>query len=288
MRSVRFLTVVAVGPACVLTAAFVCVVVGVLPAPSRLAVFGFLIATAAGLVSRRCEPAALRILHGARRPAGWESEALAPVVTTLCRCGIGPPLIDVYVAPGTQVGAWAAGRRGVVVTNATVAALADGRVTVEEIAARMTHAVGVLDVSASRCDLLIDVLLLPWRLVSAVVRGTGLGLGGLVGFAWRVRGVVVAVAVVQAFTAGQIGTVILLLWLAVASWLSPAAARAVVQRVNLAADRFVVVQGLGRAWAHVLSGQPSKDHARERLHALQVAATPTPTPLPTTEVSSIR
>lgn len=273
MWSTRFLKAVAVAPACLFSAGLVCLVAAALPptAAAAFSTFGLMLAgmSAAG----RFEPEAIRVLHRARVPVAWEERVLGPAVAMLCHRGLGPPVIRLYVAAGERVSVWACGRRGVVVTRGLVLALSEGRIQDEEVAALMAHAVGVHAAGSGRFDLPIEVSTLPWRLVGVPFLRFGRVLTSLplLAFAWRLRGVVVAIALVQAAADGRVTGIGPLVVLTLVSYAAPASARAFARRVDDAADRFVVEHDLGPPWAELLRRQPPSARSLERLHAVGLA-----------------
>jgi hypothetical protein len=108
---------------------------------------------------------------------------------------------------GVGIGALSAGRRTVVVSTGLIGAVALGDLPSGQAAAVVAHAAVLVREELTRADLLIGCISAPWRVMRAAVHGiNGRGRGlPLARAEWRLRGVVVTVAVVQAAQAGQVG-----------------------------------------------------------------------------------
>lgn len=267
MRSIRMLKTLARGPVVVLSTVLTSMVGALLPAPVGLALFVVGLVIAGVLAMGRLEPRALRVQIGARPPAQWEAAVLAPAVTLLNRQGIGPPVVTLYMRDRGGVGAWAAGRRGVIVSTGLVCAVQLQQLRPEEAAALMTHAAALLQVGRPRFDLLIEFWTLPWQvlIVMATAVGRGFAVLPLVEFAWKVRFVVATIAVVQSVAEHRAASGAVIAVFIALTYLVPRWRRAWLQQVEAAADGFVVDNGLGTAWAAFLGRQSTSPAMLRRI-----------------------
>jgi len=162
--------------------------------------------------------------------------------------------------------------RFTVVSAALVEALYSSWLSTREVTALVLHARGRHQVAAPRRgEVAITVVETPWRLVVGVFRGVGrafawMPLGSL---AWRLRGVVGVVCLVQSVAEGRtwpgvLGAVVIAL-----TYLAPAAHRAIEARATAAGDAEVVAAGLGGVLVDVLgrSGHQLSPKRRQRLQA---------------------
>ena len=162
--------------------------------------------------------------------------------------------------------------RFTVVSAALVEALYRGWVSTREVTALVVHARAHHQVAAlRRGEVAIAVVETPARMVVGVFRGVGrafawMPLGSL---AWRLRGVVGVVCLVQSVAEGRtwpgvLGAVVIAL-----TYLVPAAGRAIEARATAAGDAEVVRAGLGGVLVEVLgrSGQRLSLERRQRLQA---------------------
>ena len=257
MRSTLMLKTLAGGPAVLVSTVLTCMVGALLPAPAGLALFVVGLVIAGVLAMGRLEPQVLRVWFSARPPAEGEAVVLAPVVTLLRQHGIGPPTVALYVRDREGVGVWAAGRRGVVVSTGLVCAVQLHQLGSEEAAALMAHTQGLLQVGRPRFDLLIEFWTLPWQVLvgAATAVGRGFAVLPLVEFAWKIRFVVATVAVVQSVADHRAASGVVIAVFIALTYLVPRWRRAWLQRVDAAADSFVVEYGLGAAWAALLGRQ---------------------------------
>ena len=267
MRMLRF----AVGaPGVVVSTVVVAMIGAVLPPWGGIVVGYGGVAVAVLLGVGRLEPHALRVWCGARPPDGDEAAVLAAAVTRLCRAGIGPPVVDIYVSRTGGQSAWAAGSRGVVVPWSMVAAVAEGRLSAEEAAAAMAHAVGVLDVAHGRLQLVYEFWTLPWMLVAGVATSVGRAFAAtpLVGWAWKVRGLYGVIALVQCTRDGYWFVGVIACGFLAETYLQPWLRRRWTIRVHERADQFVARHGLAEAWARLLARRAAATARIERIRRL--------------------
>ena len=270
MRSTLMLKTLAGVPAVLVSTVLTCMVGALLPAPVGLALFVVGLVVAGLLALGRLEPQALRVWFGARPPARWEVAVLAPAVTLLCRHGIGPPTVALYVRDRGGVGTRAVGRHGVVVSAGLVRALQLQQLRPEEAAALMAHAAGLLQVGRPRFGLLIEFWTLPWQVLVGVATAAGRGFAvlPLVDFAWKIRFVVATIAVVQSVADHRAASGAVIAVFIALTYLVPRWRRAWRQQVEAASDRFVVAHGLGAAWATFLGGQSTSPAVLARIHRI--------------------
>ena len=197
----------AVAPALVVSTVATSMVGSVLAPLAGAALFvgGLLVAVV--LLFGRWESAAARLLLMSRPARPQELDDLAPALTLLCRAGQGPPLIDLRVrANDASVAAGGMGRRTVVISHGLLEAVVDGgALPQEQAAAVIGHAAAITRAGWVRSDAAIAFWSLPWQILAAVVTtvtrvGRRLPLTAL---GWRLRGVVIGIAVVQSTTQGQ-------------------------------------------------------------------------------------
>lgn len=263
----------AVGPGLAVSTAVTVVVGPVLhPILGAVIFFGGLL-TAVLLLVGRGEPLAARLLMFSRPARPEELEVVAPAVTTLCAAGLGPPVIQLRVRD-RQHGIWAsgAGRRTVVLSSGLIEAVADGDLPQEQAAAVIGHAAALTRGGWTRCDAALAFWSLPWqvlRTVASAVARAGRGLP-LVSFAWRMRFVVIAIAVVQNIYAGRPWLAVGIGGIGALSYAIPVWERSWQMMILHAGDRALVDAGMAGPWAAVLRRCPRTPLTRSRLHMLEV------------------
>lgn len=227
----------------------------------------------------RAEPVAVRVLFGARKLTRSEDVGLSAVVSQLCHLQLGPPLVDLYVRRrrgGPH--AVARGGRSVVMSAELAVAIQTGRIAEDEAVAVLAHAGVTARSGLVRLDPLIAFWTLPWR-VATVVRP----LRGLIGFAWKIRPVVIGIAIWQSLTdppAADVGDgVAIAAVLAVAlvltySW--PRMTHSRGQALDRAGDQALIERGLGRPLATFLRRLPQTPSVIERTQTLDPPVRPRP------------
>lgn len=201
----RTTKVMAYAPGVLLSTVLTMVVGAVLPALVGWVVFVGGLVTAVVLLCGVGEPVAVRVFFRARRLTAAEDAALAPAAVLLCQRGLGPPLVDLWVEAGSgQVAARGVGRRSVVVSGGLVAAVRNGQLPLDQAAAILAHAAGVVRAGATRSDPALLFWTMPWQ----VLRGLSQGLARvsswlpLVGSVWRLRFVLGVIVAVQSWHEG--------------------------------------------------------------------------------------
>ena len=267
----------AVGPGLLVSTALTTTVGPLLhPAVGAVIFFGGLL-TAALLLVGVGEPLAARLLMFARPARPDELRMVAPALTTLCAAGIGPPLIQMWVRD-KQHGVWAAGmgRRTVVISSGLLEAVGDGELPQAQAAAVIGHAAALTRGGWTRSDPFLAFWSLPWQLLRAAATAVAGALRKLplVSLAWRMRFVVIAIAVVQNLHTGLPWLAALIGTIGAASYAIPVWERNWLQMTLIAGDRALIDAGLGGPWAAVLHRCPRTPSTRSRLLALEA---PTPT-----------
>ena len=163
--------------------------------------------------------------------------------------------------------------RSTVVSAALVEALYRGWVSTREVSALVVHARGRHQLAAPRRgEVAIVVVETPWRLVVGVFRGVGRAFAWmpLSSLAWRLRGVVGVVCLVQSVAEGRTWPGVLGAGVIALTYLVPAAGRAIEARATAVGDDAVVAAGLGGVLVEVLgrSGQRSSLERRQQLQGL--------------------
>lgn len=160
--------------------------------------------------------------------------------------------------------------RYTVVSVVLVEALQRGWVSTQEVTALVVHARAYHRVAGTRRgEVAIAVMEAPWRLVVGFFRSVGraftwVPLGSL---AWRMRGVVALVCVVQSVAEGRAWPGVLGAGVMALTYLVPAGGRAVHAQATAAGDAAVVAADLGGALVEVLDrgGQRMSLERRQRL-----------------------
>jgi len=265
----------------VLVSTFIVVAVSVLlPDWAGSCVFYGGLAVAILLGTGRVESVAVRVLFGARKMTRSEDVGLSAVVTQLCHLQLGPPLVDLYVSRRRSgPHAVARGARSVVMSAPFAAATQTGRIAEDEAVAVLAHAGAVARSGLVWLDPLIAFWTLPWRVLAAAVRPVQ----GLIGFAWKIRPVVIGIAIWQSLTdppAADVGDgVAIAAVLAVTLVLTyawPRMTRGRDQALDREGDRALIERGLGRPMATFLRRLPQTPRVIERTQTLDPPVHPRP------------
>ena len=265
----------AVGPGVVVSVLAVALTLAAVPAPAAagvaLVLAGFLWAAGYGA----WEGPAAAVVLGARRMRPSERDELAAVLTALCRVGLGPPLVELRVKRSRAIGAAGAGRRTVVVSTGLIEAVVRGDLPSRQAAAVVAHSAVLVREGLTRADLLIGCVSAPWRAMRDAVHGIGRALPLTVA-AWRLRVVVVAVAVVQAVQVGRVGLAVTIAAIGAFSYALPVWERRWHDLLVRAGDEGVVRAGFGDGLVAFLRTCPRTDATRARLRALVPSGTQRP------------
>lgn len=270
--------VLAVGPGLAIGTVVIWMVGAVLPPAAGAVLFVGAVAVTTALAFGVAEGPAVAVLSPARRLRPHERTDLAPVLTLLCRAGLGPPVIDIRVRRGRAIGAAGTGRRTAVVTTGLLEAVADGDLPPEQAAAVIAHAATLVRAGLVRSDPLIGCWSLPWDLLHATaeaVARSGRQLP-LTTLAWRLRAVVITGATIQSVQQGHPRLAALIAAIGAVSYAMPLWQRNWKTLLITAGDRGLSQAGFAPAMAAFLRRCPATDTTRARLRALHVAERPAP------------
>ncbi len=261
----------AVAPGLVVSTVVTSMVAALLPALAGGGVFVGGLAVTLLLAAGRGERAAARLLLLSRPARPEELRLLAPALTLVCRAGLGPPVIELRVRDGvTSVAAGGMGRRTVAVSAGLLEAVADRVLPQQQAAAVIAHAAAITRGGWVRCDAAIAFWSLPWQVLQAVttaVASVGRRLP-MTTFAWRMRAVVIAIAVVLNVQGAQPILAALVGALGVLSYAVPHWQRQWDQALLTAGDQALVAAGFAAPWAGFLRRCPPCPRLRERLRVL--------------------
>jgi hypothetical protein len=265
----------------VLVSTFIVVAASVLlPDWAGVCVFYGGLTVAILLGTGRAEHVAVRVLFSARKMTRSEKVGLSAVVGQLCHLQLGPPLVDLYVSrrPGGPH-AVARGGRSVVMSAELAIAIQTGRIAEAEAMAVLAHASGTARSGLVRLDPLIALWTLPWRVLATTVRP----LRGLIGFAWKIRPLVIGAAIWQSPTdpsaADVVDGVAIAAVLAVSLVLTyawPQMTRGWDQALEREGDQALIERGLGQPLATFLRRLQQTPSVIERTQTLDPPVRPRP------------
>ena len=200
------LKVTVMGPALLVNGLLWLMLLAVLP--PALGLVGFLAAGALlrALAVGGLEGQAVQLLTRSRAATEAEQAVLAPVLNTHGGTGLPRPEVHVRRTPGAQTPpALVVGRSSLVVTPWLVEATYRGWISRDEAAAIVVHAGTRHRAGRHRLQVAVLAFTTPWRAIMAVARKVGRFFGWFpfMHFAWSIRGVVGAVAVVQSVLEGR-------------------------------------------------------------------------------------
>lgn len=264
------LRLIRTGPGVVVSLLIVLSILSLMPGaialPATLSAVVLVVALGLGRLERRT----VRLLARAGPPTLDQLVTWAPVRTELAKNGLHVPPISVRQRPQPTTRAVVRlGQRSLVVTPGLLDALHHRRVTIDEVAALVAHAQGWHHAMRPRGGLATLVVTIPWRAVTRVFAAmvgamTRLPLAGL---AWRLRGVIGVICVVQGTMEGRtwsgaLGGLVIAL-----SYVIPAAGRELSGRAMVGADELVVTLGLGGVLAGLWRrlGEPTSPLQLQRL-----------------------
>ena len=262
----------AVTPALVISTVVTSMVGARLPplAGSMLFVGGLVVGVL--LVAGAGESAAARVLLASRPARAEELDLLAGALTVLCRAQLGPPVIRLRVRPGEHaIAAGGFGRRTVVVSGGLLDAVEGGHLPQVQAAAVIAHASALACGGWVRNDPAIGFWSLPWQLIVAVaqvVASVGRRLP-LTSVAWRLRGIVLAIAVVQAVQLHQVWLAATIAGIGVVSYAMPVLERRWRQLLLASGDVAVREAGLASPLADFLRRCPRTPDRQARLRTLE-------------------
>lgn len=219
------------------------------------------------------EGLASRWFLGARRLRSDEAAALAEVMTRLCRARLGPPLVELLIAPGPGIAARGSGRRTVVLTTGLLDAVRDGQVPPEQATAVLAHAAGTVRAGLVRNDLALGWATLPYSALSTAATIVTWPLRRLpaIHAIWRWRVVPVVVAVVQQTSQGLLALAAGTAAIGALSYAVPASQQAWTATLIRAGDQWAADAGYGPALVAFLRRCPATTTTRTRLRTLTAA-----------------
>ena len=263
----------AVTPALAVSTVVTSMVGATLPPVAGFALFVGGLVTGVLLLAGVGEPAAARVLLASRPARAEELDMLAGALTVLCRAQLGPPVIRLRVRPGEHsIAAGGFGRRTVVVSAGLVDAVEDGRLPQDQAAAVIAHAGALVRGGWVSNDPAIGFWSLPWQVIAAVaqvVASVGRRLP-LTSVAWRLRGIVLAIAVVQAVQLHQVWLAATIAGIGVVSYVMPVLERRWRRLLIEAGDVAVREAGLAAPLAAFLRRCPRTPARQARLRTLEV------------------
>lgn len=213
-------------PHVVVSALLSLVVLAALPPLIAVGIVGVGALVSLGIVVGVLEGPAVRVLWLARPPSVVEARLLAPA-WRLASARVDVTGVHLWVG-GVGHPGFAAGPHHVVLAHPVVAAYRAGRLTTDQVAGHVVHAVGRLRRGHVRFDLLVGFWTWPWDLLRGVALGIGRRLAWLPGvaFAWRIRFLVGSVAVVLESLEGRWWTAVVVAVFIGLTYLTPSCRRA--------------------------------------------------------------
>jgi hypothetical protein len=244
-----------------------------LPGPLQVGASCSMAIVSALLLVGSGESVAARLLFGARRMSQTEDAHLRSVMSDLEQLGLNLPMTQVYVArrPGSPICA-AVGRRSMILSCEVLAAITARQLPRREAMAFIAHAIESVRSGMSRQDALIRLWSLPWLLLSTL----GRPFGRLLNPAWKLRGLLVAVAVWRSLvgdtpTSGSTNGAAIgcaLATLLALTYAAPHASKSWRDHVIARADDVIVSTGLGPDLVRLLRRLPRTRTTDMRLRRL--------------------
>ncbi|HJR88659.1 MAG TPA: hypothetical protein VJ782_00700 [Aeromicrobium sp.] len=272
--STKLIRLCAVVPAG-LAGSFVAVIgLGFLPGEGLVFAFLGTLVVSLVLACGWLEAPTARIFGFARGLRPGQRAVLDPSLALLEKLDLAPGRVLVRLDDDARLPATPIGRRTVIVEPWLVQGLYERRLTTEDAATAIGHAVASQRVGPAQFDLAARLWALPWTLVYVVVRQVARIFSWVPAaeFAWHLRVVVGVVVVFQGFQpGGDPGLGVATGVLIAISYIAPAADRswrAVVQRN---ADRIVAQRGLAGSLIHLAQWQHGSA-SLERVQRIRAAA----------------
>ncbi len=247
---------------------------GFLPGAGLVAAFVGTLVVSIVLATGLWEFPAARVFGFARGLRAGERANLAPTLALLEVLNLAPGRV---LMRGTDTGGLAAspiGRRTVIVEPNVIQGLYERRLTREDAAAAIGHAVASQRVGPARFDLAARLWAFPWTLLYVVIRQITCAFSWVpaAGLAWHLRIVVGVIVVVQGFQPGGDPALGVATGVLVAiSYIAPAADRRWRAVVERDADRILALAGLVGSMVHYAQWQLGPD-SMERVQRIAAAA----------------
>jgi hypothetical protein len=271
--SAKLIRLFAVIPAAIAGSFIALMGLGFLPDVGLLAAFTGTLVVSLVLACGLWEPAAARVFGFARGLRLGESATLEHTLALLKVLDLAPGRVLMRFVDTGGLQATPIGRRTVIVEPTLVHGLYERRLSYEDAAAVIGHAVASQRMGPARFDLAARLWAFPWTLLYAVVRHIARVFSWVPagGFAWHMRFVIGVIVVVQGFQPGGDKTTAIATGILIAiSYVAPAADRAWRGVVERDADRIVVHAGLAGSLVAYARWQLGTD-SMERVHRITAA-----------------
>lgn len=272
--STKIIRLFAVVPAALAGSFIAIIALGFLPGAGLVAAFAGTLVVSLVLATGLWESPAARVFGFARGLRPGERATLAPTLDLLNALDLAPGRVLIR---GTDTGGLVAspiGRHTVIVEPNVIQGLYERRLTREDAAAAIGHAVASQRIGPARFDLAARLWAFPWTILYVVVRQIARAFSWVpaAGFAWHLRAVVGVIVVVQGFQPGGDPALGIATGVLVAiSYIAPAADRAWRGVVERDADLRVVRAGLAGSLVHYAQWQLGPD-SMERVQRIATAA----------------
>lgn len=275
--STKIVRLGAVVPAALAGSFIAIMALGFLPNAGLVAAFAGTLVVSLLLACGLLESPAARVFGFARRLRPGERSTLAPTLTLLTLLGLEPRRVLMRLADTGGLPATPIGRDTVIVEPDLIRGLYERRLSSEDAAATIGHAVASQRVGPARFDMVARLWAFPWTLLHAIVCQLARAFSWVpaAGFAWHLRIVIGVIVVVQGFQPGGDPALGIAAGILVAiSYIAPAADRAWRAVVERDADRIVALAGLAGSlvdYARWQRWQRGSD-SMERVHRISAAA----------------
>jgi len=246
---------------------------GFLPETGLVAAFAATLVVAFVLACGFWESPAARIFGFARGLRPGERGALAQTLVLLQVLDLAPGRVLLRFVDTGGLQATPIGRITVIVEPTLIHGLYERRLSHEDAAAVIGHAVASRRMGPSRFDLVARLWAFPWTVLYAVARHIARMFSWVPagGFAWHMRFVIGVIVVVQGFQPGGDKAIATATGILIAiSYIAPAADRAWRKAVERDADRIVALAGLAGSMVAYAQWQLGDD-SMERVHRITSA-----------------
>lgn len=271
--STKLIRLFAVIPAAIAGSFIALMGLGFLPDAGLLAAFAGTLIVSLILAFGFWEPAAARIFGFARGLRPGERAAVAQTLALLKVLDLAPGRVLLRLVDTGGLQATPIGRRTVIVEPTLIEGLYERRLSHEDAAAVIGHAVASQHMGPARFDLAARLWAFPWTLLYAVVRHIAHVFSWVPagGFAWHMRFVIGVIVVVQGFQPGGDKTIAIATGILIAiSYVAPAADRAWRAVVERDADGIVAHAGLAGSMVAYAQWQLGAN-SLERVHRITAA-----------------
>jgi hypothetical protein len=271
--STKLIRLFAVIPAAIAGSFIAIMGLGFLPDAGLVAAFAGTLGVSLALACGFWESPAARIFGFARGLRPGERAALDQTMALLKVLDLAPARVLLRFVDTGGLQAVPIGRRTVIVEPTLVQGIYEGRLSYEDAAAVIGHAVASQRMGPARFDLAARLWAFPWTLLYAVVRHVAHVFSWVPagGFAWHMRFVIGVIVVVQGFQPGGDETIAIATGILIAiSYIAPAADRAWRAAVERDADRIVAHAGLAGSLVAYAQWQLGAD-SMERVHRITAA-----------------